>query len=435
MKYSGLAGAAALALFPVAAFAAVDGETAYILNTLLFLVMGVLVMFMAAGFAMLEAGMVRYRSVASIVLKNTALYAVAGIMFFLVGYNMMYMDVDGGYMGSLMMWSADDAAAIAGDYSAGYASASDWFFQMVFVATAVSIVSGAVAERMKIEPFLLFAVLLAGFMYPITGSWQWGGGWLSEMGFSDFAGSTLVHSVGGWAALAGIIILGPRLGRFDEAGKPVPMLPSSVALVGLGVFVLWFGWFGFNGGSQLALGSAEDAIAVSTIFANTNTGAAAGVIAALLFTRIRNGRFSIYDSLNGALGGLVSITAEPLTPSLPEAALIGAVGGVLVVLASILLEKLKLDDVVGAIPVHLVCGIWGTMAVPITNPDTSFGTQAVGVLAVGAFTFVVSFILWSVIKAIIGLRLPAEEEAKGLDIAELEVSGYPYFEERQVARS
>ena len=235
--------------------------------------------------------------------------------------------------------------------------------------------------------------------------------------------------------MAGIIILGPRLGRFDEAGKPVPMLPSSVALVGLGVFVLWFGWFGFNGGSQLALGSAEDAIAVSTIFANTNTGAAAGVIAALLFTRIRNGRFSIYDSLNGALGGLVSITAEPLTPSLPEAALIGAVGGVLVVLASILLEKLKLDDVVGAIPVHLVCGIWGTMAVPITNPDTSFGTQAVGVLAVGAFTFVVSFILWSVIKAIIGLRLPAEEEAKGLDIAELEVSGYPYFEERQVARS
>jgi Amt family ammonium transporter len=436
MKFKGINALAVLAaLVPATAFAAVSEETAYILNTLLFLVMGVLVMFMAAGFSMLEAGMVRHRSVASIVLKNMALYAVAGLMFFLTGYNLMYSGVDGGYIGTFGLWSADDSAALSGDFSAGYAASSDWFFQMVFVATTVSIVSGAVAERMKIEPFLVFAVLLSGLFYPITGAWQWGGGWLSDMGFSDFAGSTLVHSVGGWAALAGIFILGPRLGRFDADGKPVAMLPSSVSLVGLGVFILWFGWFGFNGGSQLALGSAEDAISVANIFANTNTAAAAGVVAALLLTRLKNGRFSIYDSLNGALGGLVSITAEPLTPTLVEAAVIGAVGGVLVVLASTLLERAKLDDVVGAIPVHLVCGIWGTMAVPITNTDTSFGTQAIGVLAIGAFTLLLSFTAWTLIKAVMGLRLPAEEEAKGLDIAELEVSGYPYFEERAAARS
>lgn len=416
-------------LTPSLAFANVETEAGYILNTLLFLFSGVLVMFMAAGFSMLEAGMVRHRSVATIILKNISLYAVAGLMFFLLGYNVMYLNVDGGFIGSFSIWSADDSAALAGDLSNGYAASSDWFFQMVFVATTISIVSGAVAERMKIEPFLVFAVLLTGVLYPITGSWKWGEGWLHVMGFQDFAGSTLVHSVGGWAALVGCIILGPRLGRFDEKGNVTPMLPSSAALVGLGVFVLWFGWFGFNGGSQLAFGTAADAIAVSNIYANTNTAAAAGVISALLLSRLRNGRIDLYASLNGALGGLVAITAEPLLPTLPQAAMIGAIGGALVVISAPLLEKLKIDDVVGAIPVHLVCGIFGTLIVPLSNHDTDFLTQLTGVAAIGGFTIVASAIGWLVIKAIMGLRLPPEQEERGLDIAELEVSGYPYFQE------
>ncbi len=429
-----IVGAAALALLPTVAMAEVESETAYVLNTFLFLVCGVLVMFMAAGFSMLEAGMVRYRSVATIILKNISLYAVAGLMYFLIGYNVMYNGVDGGYIGQFLMWGADDAAAEAGDFGGGYAAASDWFFQMVFVATTASIVSGAVAERMKIEPFLVFTAILTGVLYPITGAWQWGGGWLAEMGFSDFAGSTLVHSVGGWAALVGCMILGPRIGRFNDDGSPVPMLPSSAALVGLGVFVLWFGWFGFNGGSQLALGSGADAIAISNIFANTNTAAAAGVVAAILLSRLRNGRIDLYAALNGALGGLVAITAEPLMPSIGQAALIGAAGGGLVVVTSPLLERFKIDDVVGAVPVHLVCGIFGTLVVPMSNPDTSFMVQLQGVLAIGAFTIVASAIVWTIIKLVMGLRLPPEEEELGLDIAELEISGYPYFEERKDSR-
>lgn len=414
---------------PSLAQAEVETEAAFVINTLLLLFSGVLVMFMAAGFSMLEAGMVRHRSVASIILKNISLYAVAGLMFFLVGYNLMYLDVAGGYLGSFTIWSADDAAAAAGDLSAGSASAASWFFQMVFVATTISIVSGAVAERMKIEPFLLFAVVLTGLIYPIAGSWKWGEGWLHLMGFQDFAGSTIVHSVGGWAALVGCMILGPRLGRFDEKGKPVPMLPSSASLVGLGVFILWFGWFGFNGGSQLAIGTSADAIAVANIYANTNTAAAAGVISALLLSRLRNGRIDLYASLNGALGGLVAITAEPLMPSLPQAAMIGAIGGALVVIFIPLLERLKIDDVVGAIPVHLCCGIFGTLIVPLSNPDANFLTQLIGVGAIGAFTVIASLVGWFTIKLIMGLRLPPEEEERGLDIAELEVSGYPYFQE------
>lgn len=424
-----------LAIAQGASPAPINPEVVFILNTLLFLFCGVLVMFMAAGFAMLEAGMVRSSSVATIILKNISLYAVAGIVFFLCGYNLMYSGVDGGYMGTLSLWGADDSAAASGDFSAGYAASSDWFFQMVFVATTVSIVSGAVAERMKIWPFLVFAAIMAGIIYPITGSWKWGAGWLDAMGFQDFAGSTLVHSVGGWAALAGIIILGPRLGRFDAEGKPVAMMPSSVALVGLGVLILWLGWFGFNGGSQLALGSAADAIAISNIFANTNTAAAAGVITALLVSYGLYKRIDVYMTLNGALGGLVSITAEPLTPTLLEAVFIGGMGGIIVVYAAVLLEKIKLDDVVGAVPVHLCCGIWGTLIVPFTNADASYSTQLIGVLAIGATTIVAAYIIWTILKMVMGLRLEADEENRGLDIAELGIHGYPYFDRRAEART
>ncbi len=434
----GLAACASIAsLVPAVALASQSAaETTFILNTFLFLFGGVLVMFMAAGFTMLEAGSVTNRSVATIVLKNIALYSIAGLMYFIIGYNLMYDGVDGGYLGTFSLWGADDAAAHAGDYSGSYASSSDWFFQMVFVATAASIVSGAVAERMKIWSFLLFAVVLTGFMYPITGAWKWGGGWLDAMGFQDFAGSTLVHSVGGWAALIGIMILGPRLGRFDENGKPKPILPSNVALVGLGVFVLWFGWFGFNGASQLAMGTAEDAIAVSNIFANTNVAAASGVLVAMLLSQFLYKRIDIYMTLNGALGGLVAITAEPLTPTLLQAAFIGGVGGLLVVFSTRILENnLKLDDVVGAVPVHLVCGIWGTMIVPLTNGDADYVTQAIGVAAIGGFTVVTSAIVWVAIKGITGgLRLSAEAEANGLDVAELGISGYPYFDRREETR-
>lgn len=427
--------AALVALIPGGAYAQEVTETAFIFNTFLFLFGGVLVMFMAAGFTMLEVGMVSHRSVATIVLKNIALYSVAGLMYFIVGYNLMYNGVDGGYLGSFALWSADDADALSGNYDGGYAATSDWFFQMVFVATTISIVSGAVAERMKIWSFLVFAVLLTGFFYPITGAWKWGGGWLDAMGFQDFAGSTLVHSVGGWAALVGVAILGPRVGRFDANGKPQAILPSSIAQVGLGTFILWLGWFGFNGGSQLAMGTAADAIAVSNIFANTNTAAAAGVLSAMIISALRYKRIDAYMTLNGALGGLVSITAEPLTPTLIEAAMIGAVGGAIVVFGTSFIESvLKVDDVVGAVPVHLLCGIWGTMIVPLTNADASYGTQLVGVAAVGAFTIIVSLVGWMLIKVVMGLRLPPEEEAKGLDAVELGISGYPYFEKRDNSR-
>lgn len=418
-----------------AATTPINPEVSYILNTLLFLFCGVLVMFMAAGFAMLEAGMVRSSSVATIILKNISLYSVAGLVFIIGGYNLMYSGVDGGYIGNFSLWGADDSAAINGDFSGNYAASSDWFFQMVFVATTVSIVSGAVAERMKIWPFLAFAAVMAGVIYPITGAWKWGAGWLDVMGFQDFAGSTLVHSVGGWAALVGIMILGPRIGRFNAEGKPVPMMPSSVALVGLGVMVLWFGWFGFNGGSQLALGSAADAIAISNIFANTNTAAAAGVITAMLISYSLYKRIDVYMTLNGALGGLVSITAEPLAPTLLEAAFIGGIGGIIVVYAGVLLERFKLDDVVGAVPVHLCCGIWGTMIVPLTNSDASYLTQLIGVTSVGALVIALSIATWTVLKIVMGLRLPAEEESKGLDFVELGIHGYPYFEQRVEART
>lgn len=413
------------------ALAAVPEESAYVLNTLLFLIGGFLVMWMAAGFCMLEAGLVRSKNVATMCVKNISLYAIAGVMYYLVGYNLMYSGVDGGFIGSFSWWIADDSAALAAegaDYaSTGYAAASDWYFQMVFVATAASIVSGTLAERIKLMPFLVFTALLTGLVYPIQGAWQWGGGWLSEMGFADFAGSTIVHSTGGWAALAGAIILGPRLGKYAAEGRVNAMPGSSLPLATLGTFILWLGWFGFNGASQLAMGSAVDAVAISNIFANTNMAAAGGTVTALILTKIMYKKVDLTMVLNGALAGLVSITAGPDTPTIGEAILIGAVGGGLVVLFVPLFDKFKIDDVVGALSVHLVPGIWGTIAVPLTNSDTSFGVQFIGVAAVGAFVFAVSLVLWFVLKLVMGIRMSEEDEVRGSDISELGMEAYPEF--------
>jgi Amt family ammonium transporter len=410
--------------------AGVPPETQFIFNSLSFLMHGFLVMWMAAGFAMLEAGLVRKRSVGTQLLKNIALYSVAGILFYLVGYNLMYTGVDGGFLGTFAIWSPDDTAALAetgAELAGGYAASSDWFFQMVFVATAASIVSGTLAERIRVWPFLVFTAILTGILYPITGSWQWGGGWLSELGFSDFAGSTLVHSVGGWAALAGAILLGARKGKFGPDGQVYPMLGSSLPLATLGTFILWLGWFGFNGGSQLAMGSAADVIAIANIYVNTNLAAAGGVVASMALTQIMYKKIDLTMVLNGAIAGLVSITAEPLAPSPGLAVVIGAVGGVLVVLAVPLLYKLRIDDVVGAIPAHLVAGIWGTIAVPLSNADTSYATQLVGIVAIGAFTFVTSLIIWSLLKATVGIRLTDEDEQTGIDQVELGMEAYPEF--------
>ena len=399
----------------------VSAEVGFIFNTLLFLICGFLVMFMAAGFAMLESGMVTSRSVSVICAKNIGLYAIAGIMFWLVGYNLAYGIPEGGYIGSFTPWS--DASAI----DTGYSDGSDWFFQMVFCATTVSICSGAMAERIKLWPFFLFAAILAGIIYPIVMGWQWGGGWLAEIGFSDFAGSTLVHSTGGAAALAGIMLLGARSGRFDSKGQPKALQPfaaSSIPLVTIGVFILWLGWFGFNGGSQLALGTFDDAVAISSIFINTNLAACGGVMAAGIITRLMYGKTDVIQMLNGAIGGLVAITAEPLAPSPFAAILIGAVGGLIVVFGTKLLFSFKLDDVVGAIPAHLFAGIWGTLAVPLTNADASFSAQLIGVLSINIFVFAVSYIVWSIMKGTFGIRLSKEAETKGTDVTETGVIAY-----------
>ena len=399
----------------------VSAEVGFIFNTLLFLMCGFLVFFMACGFAMLESGMVTSKSVSVICAKNIGLISIAGIMFWMVGYNLAYGIPEGGYIGSFVPWS--DASAV----DTGYADGSDWYFQMVFCATTVSIVSGTLAERIKLWPFFLFAAILSGIIYPIVMGWQWGGGWLASAGFSDFAGSTLVHSTGGAAALAGALMLGPRLGRFTKSGQPAPLKPfaaSSIPLVTVGVFILWLGWFGFNGGSQLAIGTADDAIAVSTIFLNTFLAGAGGVMAAATVTRLNFGKTDVVQMLNGCIGGLVAITAEPLMPSPLAAILIGAVGGVIVVYGTKLLFSLKIDDVVGAIPAHLFAGIWGTLAVPITNPDTSFGTQLLGVISINVFVFVVALIVWSIMKATIGIRLSKEAETKGTDVTETGVIAY-----------
>ena len=398
----------------------VSAEVGFIFNTLLFLICGFLVMFMAAGFAMLESGMVTSKSVSVICAKNIGLFSIAAIMFWLVGYNLAYGIPSGGYIGKFIPWS--DASKIG----TGYADGSDWYFQMVFCATTVSIVSGTLAERIKLWPFFLFAAILSGILYPIVMGWQWGGGWLAARGFSDFAGSTLVHSTGGAAALAGAIILGPRLGRFTKKGEAAPIKPfaaSSIPLVTLGVFVLWLGWFGFNGGSQLAMGTANDAIAVSKIFINTLLAGAGGVMAAGAVTKI-SGKTDVVQMLNGCIGGLVAITAEPLMPSPLASILIGAVGGIIVVYGTKFLFSMKIDDVVGAVPAHLFAGIWGTLIVPATNSGANFGTQLIGVLSINIFVFVVAYIVWSLMKATMGIRLSKEAELKGTDVSETGVIAY-----------
>jgi ammonium transporter, Amt family len=399
----------------------VSSEVGFVFNTLLFLICGFLVMFMAAGFAMLESGMVTSKSVSVICAKNIGLYAISGIMFWLVGYNLAYGIPEGGYIGKFIPWS--DASTL----EKGYSDGSDWFFQMVFCATTVSICSGAMAERIKLWPFFLFAAILSGIIYPIVMGWQWGGGWLSSIGFSDFAGSTLVHSTGGAAALAGIIILGPRYGRFDSKGIPKAIQPfaaSSIPLVTIGVFVLWLGWFGFNGGSQLALGSFKDAVAISSIFINTNLAACGGVLAAAVITRLMFGKTDVVQMLNGAIGGLVAITAEPLAPTPLAAILIGAVGGAIVVFGTKVLFSFKLDDVVGAIPAHMFAGIFGTLAVPMTNADASFSAQLIGVLSINIFVFIVSYLIWSIMNSIFGIRLSKEAQSKGTDVTETGVIAY-----------
>ncbi len=409
------------------AAAAVDVNF-YVFNTLLFFLGGILVMWMAAGFTMLEAGLVRSKNVSMQCLKNISLYSIGVLMYWIVGYNLMYTGVDGGWFGTPSWMVFPSPGEDTGDYSL----ATDFFYQSMFCATAASIVSGTVAERVRLWPFLLFVAILCGVFYPITGAWQWGGGWLSEAGFSDFAGSTLVHSVGGWAALTGALIIGARRGRFLSDGRAVAMPGSSIPLATLGTFILWFGWFGFNGASQLALGTLEDAASVGRVVVNTNTAAAAGVIVAMALTQILYKKVDVTMALNGALGGLVAITAEPLTPTFLSAALIGGVGGALVVFTVPILDKLKIDDVVGAIPVHLVAGIWGTLAVPLTNEGTNFGSQILGIVAVGAFTIVATGATWFLIKAVIGLRPSAEEEDLGLDRAEVGVEAYPDFQASRV---
>ena len=409
-------------LFASPSFAAestVNAETQFVFNTLLFLVCGFLVMFMAPGFAMLECGLVTSKSVSSIAAKNIALYSIAGLMFWLCGYNLAYGIPEGGYIGSFLPWS--DGTDFKKD---SYAAGSDWYFQMVFCATTASIVSGTLAERIKIWPFFLFTAILTGILYPIQMGWQWGGGWLSVKGFSDFAGSTLVHAAGGAAALAGAIVLGPRLGRFVKGAHLTPFAASSIPLATLGTFVLWFGWFGFNGGSQLALGTFDDATSISKIFINTNLAACAGVMVNAIITRSIGGKTDVVMMLNGALGGLVAITAEPLAPSPFAAICIGGIGGAIVIIASNLLEKFKIDDVVGAIPVHLFAGIWGTLAVPITNAETSFSTQFLGVISVVGFMFLSSLVIWNIMKLTMGIRTSDEAQKKGTDVSEIGVVAY-----------
>ena len=408
-------------IMPAAAETTVSAEVGFIFNTFLFLVCGFLVMFMAAGFAMLESGMVTSKSVSVICAKNIGLFSIAGIMFWMFGYNVAYGIPEGGYIGKFIPWSDESSL------SKPYADGSDWYFQMVFCATTMSIVSGTLAERIKLWPFFLFAAILTGFLYPFVMGWQWGGGWLAAAGFNDFAGSTLVHSTGGAAALAGAILLGPRLGRFTKSGAPSPVKPfaaSSIPLVTIGVFILWLGWFGFNGGSQLAMGTGNDAIAVSKIFINTNLAACGGVIAAAIVTRLNFGKTDVIQMLNGAIGGLVAVTAEPLMPSPLAAILIGAVGGIIVVYGTKFLFAMKVDDVVGAIPAHLFAGIWGTLAVPITNSGANFGSQLLGVIAINGTVFVISLIIWALMKNTIGIRLSKEAEMKGTDVTETGVIAY-----------
>ncbi len=408
-----------------------NADIGFIFTTFMFLVSGFLVFFMAAGFAMLEAGLVRGKNVAMQLTKNMALFSLASIFYYILGYNLMYPG-DGwsmqGILGAFSITSLEPVGLAGAEPDLTYASVgSDFFFQLMFCAATASIVSGAVAERIKLWPFLMFTIVLTAVIYPVQASWKWGGGFLDEMGFLDFAGSTVVHSVGGWAALTGAIILGPRIGKYAKDGRVIPIPGSNLALATLGTFILWLGWFGFNGGSQLYMDTAGNVADISRIFSNTNTAAAAGAVVALILTQMLYKKPDLTMILNGALAGLVSITAEPLTPSLIQATLIGGVGGAIVVFAVPMLDKFRIDDVVGAIPVHLFAGIWGTLAVPLTNSDANFGTQVISILIVGAFVVVASTVVWLLLKGIFGLRVSEEDEINGLDMAELGMEAYPEF--------
>ena len=407
-----------------------NADIGFIFTTFMFLVSGFLVFFMAAGFAMLEAGLVRGKNVAMQLTKNMALFSLASLFFYILGYNLMYPG-DGwtiqNVIGAFSVTALEPVGLEGVEADLTYASVgSDFFFQLMFCAATASIVSGALAERIKLWPFLVFVIVLVAVIYPIQASWKWGGGFLDAMGFQDFAGSTVVHSVGGWAALTGAIILGPRLGKYKD-GKVNPMPGSNLALATLGTFILWLGWFGFNGGSQLYMDTSGNVADISRIFSNTNTAAAAGAVAALILTQVLYKKPDLTMILNGALAGLVSITAEPLTPSLVSATLIGAVGGVIVVFAVPLLDRLKIDDVVGAIPVHLFAGIWGTLAVCFTNSAASFSVQLTSIVIVGAFVTVASAVVWLVLNAMFGLRVSEEAEITGLDRSELGMEAYPEF--------
>jgi len=407
-------------------------ETRYALDTFYFLVCAALVMWMAAGFTMLEAGLVRAKNTVEILTKNVALYSIACLMYMIIGYNLMYPaeGINSLWPGIDWLLSAADhstEAVLASDGEIYYSSLSDFMFQVVFVATAMSIVSGAVAERMKLWSFLAFAVILTGVIYPIQGYWSWGGGFLDGLGYSDYAGSGIVHMAGAAAALAGVILLGPRQGRFGPDGKARAIPGANLPLATLGTFILWMGWFGFNGGSELAVSSVESANNVARVFVNTNAAAAAGLVAALLVARAAFGKADLTMALNGALAGLVSITAEPLAPAPVQAALIGAIGGGLVVGSIVLLDKLKIDDPVGAISVHGTCGIWGVLIVLWTNEGATWGGQLAGLAVIGGFVFAASFVFWLLLKAVMGLRVHPEDEATGLDRVDCGMEAYPEF--------
>ncbi len=406
-------------------------ELKYALDTFYFLVSGALVMWMAAGFAMLEAGLVRAKNTTEILTKNVALYAVACIMYLLVGYQIMYGDSDSKIIPAIgfLLGAEHTAEAVlaSADDAPYYSKMSDFFFQVVFVATAMSIVSGAVAERMKLWAFLSFAVVFTGFIYPVQGFWKWGGGFLHQLGFLDFAGSGVVHMAGATAALSGVLLLGARKGKYGKNGEVHPIPGANMPLATLGTFILWMGWFGFNGGSELKISDVGEANAVAQVFVNTNMAAAGGVVAALMTARLLFGKADLTMTLNGALAGLVAITAEPLTPGAGVATLIGFVGGVIVVFAIVILDKLRLDDPVGAISVHGVVGIWGLLAVTLSNEKASLGSQLIGISTIFSFVFVASFIVWGLLKVSMGIRVSEEEEYEGVDLAECGMEAYPEF--------
>lgn len=407
-------------------------ELSYALDTFYFLMSGALVMWMAAGFTMLEAGMVRSKNTTEILAKNVGLFSIASLMYMLVGYNIMYGEgVSSVIPGLSFLLGADNATAdviAGGDDAPYYSNMSDFFFQVVFVATAMSIVSGAVAERMKLMSFFVFAIVLTAVIYPVQGYWTWGGGFLSELGFSDFAGSGIVHMAGAAAALAGVLVLGARKGKYGANGEVRAIPGANMPLAALGTFILWLGWFGFNGGSQLQLSTVENANAVAMIFVNTNLAAAAGVIGALIASRIMFGKVDLTMILNGALAGLVSITADPLSPSPLSAAIIGLIGGLLVVFVIIMMDKkFKIDDPVGAISVHGVVGIWGLIAVVFNNADATIGAQLIGIVSIFAWVFIASLIVWLIIKAVMGIRVSEEQEYEGLDQSECGMEAYPEF--------